>query len=131
MLANDVGQSLQSDFAETIRGGLPFADHIPPAAVGAVIPARVDAKDVGADARCTFDQWQLLVDARVTEQRIHIIVVNHQALRSLEFRGTTQLAGLGRPQGATLQRHFRNGILPVTGNDGERYRHGFEIVAFA
>ena len=89
MRADGVGQALEPGFAETVRGGLPFADHVPPAAVRAVVPAGVDAEDVRTDACRAFDERQFLLQARVAEQGVHVIVVDDEPLRVLELLGTT------------------------------------------
>ena len=131
MRADGVGQTLESSFAETVRGGLPFADHVPPAAVRAVVPAGVDAENVRADACRALDERQLLLQARVAEQGVHVIVVDDESLRAFELLGTTQFASLGGTQRTALQCHFGDGLLPVAGRDGERNGHRFGIVAFA
>ena len=130
MRADGVGQTLESSFAETVRGGLPFADHVPPTAVRAVVPAGVDAEDVRADACRALDERQLLLQARVAEQGVHVIVVDDESLRAFELLGTTQFASLGGTQRTALQCHFGDGLLPIAGRDREGDRHRFEIVAF-
>ena len=82
MRADGVGQALEPGFAETVRGGLP-------AAVRAVVPAGVDAEDVRTDACRAFDERQFLLQARVAEQGVHVIVVDDESLRVLELLGTT------------------------------------------
>ena len=54
--ADGVGQALQTGVAEAVRGRLPFADHVPPAAVRAVIPSGIDAENVRADAGRALDK---------------------------------------------------------------------------
>ena len=124
------GKTAQAGVAETVGGSLPFADHVPPAAVRAVVPAGVDAENIRANACRAFDQRQFLLNTWVTEQRVHVIVIDNETLRTLELLGTTQFAGFGNAQCATLQRHFGDGLLPIAGRDGERHGNRLEIIAF-
>ena len=83
------GKTTQTGVAETVGGGLPFADHVPPAAVGAVVPAGVDAENIRANACCALDQRQFLLNTGVAEQRVHVIVVDYETLRAPELLDAT------------------------------------------
>ena len=83
------GKTAQTGVAETVGGSLPFADHVPPAAVRAVVPAGVDAENIRANACRAFDQRQFLLNTWVTEQRVHVIVVDYETLRAPELLDAT------------------------------------------
>ena len=79
------GKTAQTGVAETVGRSLPFADHVPPTAVRAVVPAGVDAENIRTNACCALDQRQLPLNTGVTEQRVHVIVVDYETLRALEL----------------------------------------------
>ena len=126
-----VDEAREAHRAETVGGRLPFADHVPPAAVTVVVPAGVDAEDVGADLRRAFDERQFLVNRRVAPQRVHVIVVDDGEQRLVEDVGTALNRRMVAPQRTPVDRHLGDGALPVARAYHERDRHRDEIVAVA
>ena len=121
----------QADVAEAVHGGFPFTHHVPPAAVLAVVPPGVDAEHVGAHLGRALHKRQLLLDAGVSPQRVHVVVVDHETLRLFGLLQTPHLHGLRPVERAPLHGHLGHGMLPVARADHERDRHRDEGLVVA
>ena len=121
----------QAKVAEAVGGGLPFTHHVPPAAIFAVVPAGVNAEHVGAHLGGALHERQLLFDARVAPQRVHVVVVNNEPLRLLRLFQTTHFHGFHAVERTPLHGHLGHGVLPVARADHERDRHRDEGLVVA